>query len=166
MCYSHSGMQKIKRRRGSESPLSLLSSLRTGVPTRYYRVQTDSIHRDCLLLPVTDFELELTPAAGRVFFLSDGLTFLRRSKYSPLCTINEIKHLFTEIIHATVGKARDHFSLSLRSLVNCHPKVLSRKQGRVTAFFMKSTILLGKRPHKCEVLVVREERGGRLESCN
>ena len=97
-------------------------------PEQVYPCSRYGLHSPCLLLPVTDFELELTPAAGRVFFLSDGLTFLRRSKYSPLCTINEIKHLFTEIIHATVGKARDHFSLSLRSLVNYHPKVLSRKQ--------------------------------------
>ena len=123
--------ERERERRGGDPNLPSFFA-----PEQVYPCSRYGLHSPCLLLPVTDFELELTPAAGRVFFLSDGLTFLRRSKYSPLCTINEIKHLFTEIIHATVGKARDHFSLSLRSLVNCHPKVLSRKQAMVTSVFL------------------------------
>ena len=84
--YSHSGMQKIKRRRGSESPF-FSPCCEQVFPSSSYLSRVSSC---CCCWP----------GAWSSFWL----TFLQRSKYSPLCAINEIKHLFTEIIHATTER--------------------------------------------------------------
>ena len=104
--YSHSGMQKIKRRRrGSESPFFFFSPCCEQMfPSSSYLSRVSSCR---------------WPGAWSSFWL----TFLQRSKYSPLCAINEIKHLFIEIIHATTERS-SLGSFFIEFGINGHPKMI------------------------------------------